>query len=257
MNAIQQKERVDFYMDRSRSARFKFNQYNIAFREVMMAFFDENRKDEMGIRDNLYTLLTNVSPTITTPTVTSTYTISHFNYPADYHFFNNLQVYVDGELARVLPIKGDEINPVLLDSFKAPSNTKVYQKEDSTGYSLYRGVGGTCTASFTYLKAPSNFYIGNESDLVAEGASLALSTGYTAVEESVVSGVTYNPGDQFTSSPIPSTLTSGSLILTSVLVDCNLPDTVHEDIAKMVAEYMSGSVENFNKSAFSEKLTKS
>ncbi len=254
MNIIEQKERVDFYMDRSRAPRFSLNQYNIAFREVTMAFFDENRKDEIAIRDNLYTLLTTVTPTITTVTTTSTYTINHFNYPADYHFFNNLQVYVDGELARVLPINGDEINPVLLDSFKRPSNTKIYHKEDATGYSLYRGVGGTCTASFVYLKAPASPYLGNDSDYITTGGTIAIGTSYTCFEQSVESGTTYNPGDVFTASSI--TLTSGKVIPTSVLVDCDLPDTVHEDIAKMVAEYMSGSVENFNKAAFSEKLTK-
>lgn len=255
MNAIQLKERIDFYMDRSRSPRFTFNQYNLAVRECQMAFFDMYRKDEVGIRDNLYTLLETVSPTITTTTTTTTYTISHFNYPSDYHFFNSLNVYVDGELARVLPINGDEINPVLLDSFKRPSNTKVYQKEDATGYSIYRGVGGTCTASFTYLKAPSDFYIGNESDLITTGGTVAAATNYTAVEESVVSGTTYNPGDTF-SVVVPTTLTSGKIIASSILVDSNLPDTVHEDLAKMTAEYMSGAVENFNKAAFSEKVFK-
>ena len=255
MNIISQKERVDFYMDRSRAPRFSLLQYNMAFREVVMAFFDEHRKDEIGIRDNLYTLLTTATPTVTTTTTTSTYTISHFNYPSNYHFFNNLQVYVDGELARVLPIKGDEINPVLLDSFKRPSNTKIYQKEDATGYSLYRGVGGTCTASFEYLKAPAEPYLGNDSDYIQTGGTLVFGTSYTVFDPSVVAGVTYNPGDVFTASV--TTLTSGKVIPTSILVDCDLPDTVHEDIAKMVAEYMSGSVENFNKAAFSEKLTKS
>lgn len=253
MNAIQQKERADFYMDRSRAPRFTFNQYNIAFREVIMTYFDKNKTSEIGIRDGLYTLLTTVTPTVTTVTSASTYTISRFSYPADYHFLNYMNVYVDSELARVLPIKGDEINPVLIDSFKKPSNTKIYQKEDATGYLLYRGVGGTCTVNYTYLKAPAAFYIGNESDLITAGTSLALATGYTAVEESVVAGVTYDPGDQFTSAVTPTSLTSGKLILTSILVDCDLPDTVHEDIAKMVAEYMSGTVENFNKSAFAEK----
>lgn len=255
MNIIAQKERVDFYMDRSRAPRFSLNQYNVAFREVVMTFVDDNKKDEIGVRDKLYTLLTTVAPTVTVSSTTATYTVNHFNYPSDYEFFNNLQVFVDGTLARVLPIKGDEINSVLLDSFKFPSNTKIYQKEDATGYLLYRGVSGTCTASFTYLKSPAQPYLGNDSDYITDGGALTLAANYTAFEESVVAGVTYNPGDSFAAAAV--TLTSGKVILSSILVDCDLPEPIHEDIAKMVAEYMSGSVENFNKAAFSEKLTKS
>lgn len=252
MNAIQLKERVDFYLDRSRSSRYSFNEYNIAFREAQMQLFDQFKSDEKGVSENLYTLKTDSTPAVTVSSVGSEFTINHINYPADYHYFQVLNVYVGGVLAEMADVQENELNRLLQNEFRKPTNKYIYKREDATGWKLYRGLGGSVTAELTYLKAPSDFYIGNEADLIDEGTGvLTFATSYTAVEESVHGGVTYNPGDTFTSTS--TNLTSGQVILTATLVDSNLPDTVLEDLCKMVANLMSGSSSDFTKAAFVEK----
>lgn len=251
MNSIALKERIDFYLDRSRTSRFTFNTYNLAVREAQMQYFDAFKDDAVGVRENLYTLKVDVTPTMTVLQTTSNYIVNHINYPADYHYFQVMNIFVDGVLAEVSPTDDDQLNRQLQNTFTAPTNKYISQREDATGWKIYRGTTGTPTCEFTYLKSPSDFYIGNESDLIDEGTGvLNFFTSYTAVEESVYNGITYNPADRFTTNGVTTDLTSGQVILTSVLVDSNLPETVHEDLAKKVADLMSGSIADYNKAGF-------
>ena len=253
MNSIALKERIDFYLDRSRTSRFPFNTYNLAVREAQMQYFDFYKNDPVGVRECLYTLKTDVTPTMTVLQTTANYIVNHINYPSEYHYFQVMNIFVDGVLAEVAPTDDDQLNRQLQNTFTAPTNKYIFQREDATGWKIYRGTTGTPTCEFTYLKAPSDFYIGNESDLIDEGtAVLAAFTSYTVVEESVYNGVTYNPADTFTTNSTQD-LTSGQVILTATLVDSNLPETVHEDLAKKVASLMSGSISDFNKSVYVEK----
>lgn len=254
MNPIQLKERVDFYMNRSRSSRFSFNDYNIAFREAQMQMFDMFKDDPIGIRDNLYTLKTDVTPIVTVSSVGSTFTVNHINYPSDYHYFGYLNIYVDGVLAKVSPMDDNRLNDILQNSFTQPTNKYIYQLEDSTGWKFWRGLGGTITAALSYLKEPSEFYMGNEADLIDETGTLTFGVNYTVVEETVYSGVTYNPGDDFTA--VALSITSGQVIPTSVFVNTNLPTVVQEDLCKMVANLLAGETTDYNKAAFVEKEVK-
>lgn len=252
MNAIQLKERVDFYNNRSRSKRYTFGEYNIAFREAQMQLFDMFKTDPKGVRENLYTLKVDTSPAVTVLLATSTYTVNHISYPTDFHFFQMLNIYVDGVLAEVSDITDNEVNRMLNNSFRTPVNKYVYKREDATGWKIYRGVGGTVTADLTYLMSPSDFYLGNESDLIDYGTSvLTFGVNYTAVEESVHAGITYNPGDSFNATS--TVLTSGQVIKTSILVGTNLPEVVQEDLCKVVSNLMSGSSSDYTKAAFVEK----
>lgn len=253
MNAIALKERIDFYLDRSRTSRFPFNTYNLAVREAQMQYFDFFKDDSKGVRECLYTLKMDVTPTMTVLQTTPNYIVNHIDYPADYHYFQVMNIFVDGVLAEVTPTDDDQLNRQLQNTYTAPTNKYIFQREDATGWKVYRGTTGTPTCELTYLKAPSNFYIGNESDLIEEGTGvLTAFTSYTAVEQSEYNGVSYNPADVFTTNSNID-LTSGQVILTSILVDSNLPETVHEDLAKKVASLMSGSISDFNKAGFVEK----
>ena len=51
-------------------------------------------------------------------------------------------------------------------------------------------------------------------------------------------------------------LTSGQVILTSLLVTIELPAKTHPDIAKRAAAILAGVVEDFQSSAFAEKESK-
>lgn len=239
-------------MDRSRTSRFTFNQYNITFQTVQKRVVDFFKDNVDEIRKYLYTLKTDSTPAVSTLSTMSSYTISHVNYPSDYWYFQLMNVFVDNVLTQVSPIDDDSLNRALQNTFTAPTNEYIFQREDATGWKVYRGLGGTVTCELTYLKEPSDFYIGNESNLINEGAAvLTFAVSYTAVEQSVHNGVTYNPGDTFTA--VNTTLTSGQVIPTSILVNSNLPEQIQEKMCWVVSEILSGNISDFNKSMFVEK----
>ncbi len=213
--------------------------------------FFKDQPDE--VRKYLYTLKTDVTPAVTTLQTTSDYIVSHINYPADYYYFQVMNVFIDGILAEVAPTDDDQLNRQLQNTYTAPTNKYIFQREDATGWKVYRGTTGTPTCELTYLKTPSNFYMGNESNLIDEGAGvLSLLTSYTAAEQSVYNGVTYNPADTFTTNGILADLTSGQVILTSILVNSNLPEQVQEKMCQIVADILSGNISDFNKAKFLE-----
>lgn len=253
MNPIAAKERVDSYLDRSRTSRFTFQQYNITFvmvQKKIVEFFKDN-VDE--VRKYLYTLKKDSTPTVTTLQTTANYIVSHIDYPTDYYYFQVMNVFVDNVLAEVTPTDDGQLNRQLQNTYTAPTNKYIYQREDATGWKVYRGTTGTPTCELTYIKTPSNFYMGNESDLIEEGTSvLTAFTSYTAVEETIYNGVTYNPADTFTTTSVTN-LTSGQVILTSILVDSNLPEQVQEKMCWVVAQILSGNISDFNKAMFVEK----
>lgn len=245
MNSWLNKEHIDMYMDRTRNARFSFYEYAIAFREVQNWFFDKNCTDEKKIRDNLYTLLMSANPTITTISqlLADDLTVNHINYPADYHYFSTLLNYIGGKIIDVKPLNYAQINNVLQDAFRKPSNERCYYLEDSTGWKIYRGYGGAYTNELVYLIAPSEWSIGTESDLINAGATvLSLGVNYTATTDSVSAGIKYEPGEQFSATSIA--LTSGQVIPTSVLVDSNFPDSIQNELCRLTAALLQGSVKD-------------
>jgi hypothetical protein len=272
MNAIQIKERVDFYMDSTRNGRFSFLDYKKGVNDAIEKFitdmfgnkeastpygFQENQQ----IRDNLYTLITTATPAVATGTsvVTEygdTFIQNLITFPANYHSFVALSTIIEGYTNYAKPMTFNNRGPLFLDSFRKPSNTQVYYNENSTGLSVYRGATGTLTSvALTYIKMPAEYSIGVEANLINEGTGVLVSgTSYIAVETSVHNGVTYNPGTQFISAS--TNLTSGQVILTANTTTCDLPEKTHEDIAKMAAAIMSGAISDYTRSSFVDKEAK-
>jgi len=252
-NAWKNREKIDYYLDRSRNARFSFWQYAVAMRDTQMLFFDKYKSNEQAIRENLYTLLSPVTIVPTVVTAASTYTINHINYPSDFRYFFSCFNYVDGALATTTSTNYNMFNNVLLDSFRAPTNSKMYQLEDATGILLSRGVGGTLTSSLTYLIAPSEWSIGSELNLISAGTGvLTLGTNYTATSEVVQNSIIYQAGDQFVCAGT-TTLTSGQVLPTSVLVNSNFPESVQDELCRLCAEYMSATTKDFPQSQVAGK----
>lgn len=271
MNAIQIKERIDFYLDTTRSARYPFSAYNDAVNDVIEKYIEDlfgdmNSKNIYGfeviqqVRDKLFTLIATATPAITTGTTITTrydsFIPNHIAYPADYFTFVALQPIIDGYTVYTSPTDYNEIGPLLEDSFRKPSNVAPVHIEDSTGVSIYRDSSGTITsATLTYIKAPAIFTIGTEANLIDAGAGvLTAAASYIATEISVHNSITYPIGTQFTAAN--TNLTSGQVILASLTTTCDLPEKTHNDIAKMAAAVMSGVTSDFNRSAFVEKQSK-
>jgi hypothetical protein len=263
MNSIQSMTRADFYLDVTRNGRFFFSDYNKAFRDAIRIFIEEKLGDEkerdpenfqwnQAIRDSLYNLIATNSPTITNGTVINTryysVTPSTFPLPTDYYAFVSLNVLIDSFTNYSRPTSFNELGPLIQDSFRHPTNQKTYYNETNVGFTVWRGTGGTFTsATLTYLRAPADFSVGAESQLIAPGgAVLTNGQSYIAVEISVQNSVTYQIGDQFTA--VGTGLTSGLVILAANTVPIDLPPSTHEEIAKRAAEIMLLTTANYQAS---------
>lgn len=209
MNAIQLKEKVDFYLDMTRAARFTFAEYNIAVNDTIEKFTaetlgspdhrtPENFQWVQQLRDDLYTLIKTNSPTLTGATSITTpyYTtgVTTFPFPTDYYGFVSLTSIISAKTIYARPTNYNELGPLLEDSFKHPSDTKIYFNENATGMTLYRGSTTPTSTVLTYIKAPATYSCGSETQLITyAGIALALATGsYYATQVSVFNGVTYH-----------------------------------------------------------------
>lgn len=270
MNAVQSYNRVNFYNDVTRNARFLFSDYNAAFNGEIIRFIDETMGDPLGrtpqnfqsiqqIRDNLFTLITEVTPgTITNGTaVTNRYYSSipsHIDFPDDYYDFVLLMCTIDNYTTYARPTTYNAIGPLLEDSFRHPTNNKPYYNEDSTGLTIWRANSGAIqSAKLTYIKYPTAFSLGTESDLIDGGGTLNIGSVYIATEQSVEDGITYQVGDTFTAAT--ALLTSGQVILESNTSPIPLPDKVHETINKRVSDVMLGVTQAYDPSQFVKSIS--
>lgn len=270
MNAIEVYNSVQLYIDRSKGARYYFQEINKAVNDAMKMHIDDitdtaNQNKLSGLdrfqvyRDELYTLM---KSNVSVPSVIGLYNtdvlVNHINYPADYRAFAALSVTIDGNTTYGRETSYNERGPMLECSFRKPTNNKIYFLEDSTGIKVYRGITGTAsTSSLDYVKQPAEFNMGNELNLIDAGVGvLTINTSYTAFEDSVYNGIVYPSGTVFSTNGVLTDLTSGQVILTSLLTTIELPDKTHPDIAKRAAAILAGVVEDFQSSAFAEKESK-
>lgn len=271
MNAIETLNKVFFYVDITRSARFSYLEVNMAVNDVIEDFVSQKLGDEQHrnpenfqwiqqIRDELYTLLTvaTITPTNGTAITNRYYTTmpSHINFPTDYYDFVSLMVLIDGYTDYSRPTSYNDLGPLLKDSFKHPTNEKTYYNEDSTGLTIYRSNSGTFTsATLEYIKIPTEFTLSTESNLINPGAGvLTNGASYIAVETSVQNAVTYPIGTQFTA--VGTALTSGQVILASLTSPIPLPEKAQEEICKRAAEVLLGVTSNIQQSQVAEKFAK-
>lgn len=273
MNAIQSLNAINTYADVSRNGRFYFSDINRVVNDNIQAFIDETLGDpEMripnnfqltqSIRNNLRTLIKTavISPTNGTVVTNKYYSItpSHINLPVDYYDFVTLNNLIDGFTDYSRPTTYNEKGPLFKDSYRHPTNIKTYFNEDATGLLIYRGVGGTFTSStLEYIRTPVDFTIGTEANLINAGVGV-LNNGlsYIATEISVQNSITYSIGTMFTA--VGTNLTSGQVILTSLVSPIDLPEKVHSDICKSVAQTLLLISGNLPQSqALDQEITKS
>lgn len=251
MNAIQLKEKVDFYLDMTRAARFTFAEYNIAVNDTIEKFTaetlgspdhrtPENFQWVQQLRDDLYTLIKTNSPTLTGATSITTpyYTtgVTTFPFPTDYYGFVSLTSIISAKTIYARPTNYNELGPLLEDSFRRPSDVKIYFNENATGISMYRGSTTPTSAILTYIKTPATYSCGAETQLINGGPAVTLTNAatYYATEVSTYNGVVYQIGATITGSGA-QLLTAGQVIAVSNTVDCDLPSRTHEEIALRAA----------------------
>lgn len=248
MNGILLKQRIDFYLNLSKNARFTFAEYAIAVNDVTDEYIDEQMGDEANrnpesfqwiqrISDDLYTLIKVAAPVVTPGTAVTTPYYSSlpstFPVPSDYKTFVYMSCIIDGFTIYARPTTFNKLGPLLNDSFRKPSNTKIYFNSSAAGMTIWRANSGVFTScSLTYIKVPTDFSIGQESNLINAPTALTVAS-YIATEVTVFMTVVYQVGAVIVGSVNP--LTSGQVILASLVVPCELPPPVHEEIAKRAA----------------------
>lgn len=269
MNAIQVYYAISVYANVTQHSRFLFQEVNKAVNDAIRDKMDDiidgpNPQGFSGIdriqkfRDDLYTMIkTSTSAPTTTTTINGIITENHFNFPTDYQTYVSMTATINGNTTYLRETDYNKVGPLLECSFRKPNNNKPYFLEDGTGLKIYRGIGGTfSSATLTYIKQPTPFYMGNETDLIDAGTGvLTINTSYTAVEESVYNGVTYIPGAVFITNGVLTTLASGQVIKSSILTTIELPEKCHDDVSKMAANILLGVTSAFDNAAFAEKAS--
>lgn len=197
------------------------------------------------VRDELYTL---IPPTLSIVPVGNVVA-----FPSDYNYFLRLDCVIDGKTYFARPTTFNELGVLSINPFKKPSNTKPYHYQNASGLNIKRGAGGSFTSALLdYVKNPAVVSIGNEGDKISSGAAvLTVGVQYMVYEEAVHAGLTYAEGQIFTATaPV---LTSGIVIPNSVIVNCDFPVKLHEEVTIIASAVMNGTVSDFSKKQDLEK----
>ena len=256
MNAIATYERITFYIDLPRTARFYRQQVNDAVNDAIREYIDEKMGDDENrnpenfqwvqtVRDELYTIIAEATPLITNGTViTNKYystTPSTVAFPTDYYTFVMLLCTIDSYTDYAIPTKYNELGPLFKNSFTHPTNEQFYYNEKSTGITVWRGVGGTfSSAQLTYIKIPTPYNCGYENQLLGASSLLTNTKEYYATEVSVYSGTTYQIGQTITGTG--AALTSGQVIAASDTSPIALPEKTQEEIARRASKILLKSI---------------
>lgn len=250
-NAIKNANLTDSYLDTTRSARYQRIEYDNAFNSAIKNFIDSitgtednpisNFQLNQVYQDNLYTLqkVQNAAPVTDTAL-----------YPTDYRSLDKIFATIDGIRRYVRPMTQNKQGPMLDDSYRTATDKLPYYLQELTGFKILHGPGTISSVELNYVKAPTTFTVGKDTQLISAGTPITNGSSYIAVDPSVQNGVSYNIGDQFTA--VGTTLTSGTVILASNTVTIELPEKTHDQICKMAAEIMSGNTSDFQRSAYAE-----
>jgi len=257
-NAIQTYNSVNLYMDVTRNARFTFAEISTAVNDTIEKFVagtlgdpqqrtPDNFQWVQQLRDDLYPLIKTNTPTLTSGTSITTpyYTtgVTTFPFPADYYGFISLTCITSAKTIYARPTSYNELGPLLEDSFRHPSDTKIYFNENATGMTIYRGTTAPTSGILTYIKEFTEYSCGSETQLINAGGTLTNLAVYYATELSVYNGTTYQVGATITGTG--AALTSGQVILASNTSPIELPDRTHDEIAKRAAAMLLLTTANY------------
>lgn len=251
MNIVQQIIRIGEITDRTRTARHSdaayINNINAAIwlivkdrAEPIRANRRYSVQETQRIRDELYTLI----PAPATGAPSS----GVVPYPANYFYYLLLYTTINGTSVFCTPKSYNVSGPLNANPFMKPSITKPYYNEFTNGLRVDFGSTGTFSAyELTYIKNPATVSIGQPRNHVTDGGAIATGTLYYVYWESVYAGVTYKPGETFTGLITNLTLSSGKVIPSTSIVNCDLPVNMHDEVCFKAAALLSGNVENFQK----------
>ncbi len=248
-NAIQMREAIDKLIDRVKSPRFTDNRYYEAINQAIKIILDD-RVEPLKVKKDYSvqstTRLRNELKTLIPPTVTGTIVGNLVSFPADYYYLLAMRNTVNGIKADCKPTTYNEVGTLSRNPFKRPVSDETYYNENNAGWKIELPANASFTVcELDYIKKPAIVSIGNENNKIDDSGVLAIASNYTVYDEAVHNGTTYYEGSTFVAStPV---LTSGTVILTSLITNSDMPEYLHEEIIRLAGHIMEDTVENYNK----------
>lgn len=261
MNIVELHLKANFFMDSEKSPRFKKLQVdkaiNSAISDIVLDRYDNIRKDKkeynfqssQRLRDELYTIVKRDNTVSISDDFVKVLTVT------DYWLLLSLKASISGSWIDATPITYDERNIIEQDPFTRPSLTypeRIYRIESSEGVEIvYGDTGVLIAADMYYIQKPVKVNIGTEVSMpgtaIAGGTSvISYIDGTVLTQDGSGDTVTLNEGEKITLKPANDwTLTSG--IVFKDFVETDIPEMLHEEIARKAASILSGNVENYNR----------
>ena len=249
-NAIQMREAIDKLIDRVKSPRFTDDRYYEAINQSSKMILDDrvdNNKQQKGYSVQSNEKLRVELGSLVPPTFIATINGDVVLFPTDYYYLLLIQNTVDGIKNACRPLTYNEKGLINRNPFRKPTSDETYYNENNAGWTIELPVGASFTKSeIDYIKKPAIVTIGTEGNKVYPSSSALLpGTNYTVYNEAIMNGTTYYEGQNFNANS--TTLTSGIVIRTALITDSDMPEHLHEDVIRLAAAIMEGTVENYNK----------
>ena len=250
MNVVELHDRTDFWVDRTKSARFSAKQrddaLNIAQDDLVKDRYD-NIKNVTGysfqsvqrLRDELRTLIP--APAILTP-VNNIITI-----PSDYRHEIMLRVTINGKERGSEPTDYDEFNTIENNPFEKSEINFPKHLEQGNTIELFFGSFGTFTqARLFYLKQPADI-LNDVLNVITAGVGVLTigATYFVNVGPITHNAVTFQTGATFTAVNADF-VGPGTVYL---IVNSELPVNMHEELAKTAGAILSDTVADRQRTA--------
>ena len=223
------------------------NAFNFVISEIVEKKYDganvgavESFERTQKLIDELYTIVVKSGTLVPVN--------NYLTRPANYlHLILN-EVLINGSNAWARPITHSVLAANKNNPFKSPKVPKrIFYTQDATGIEVHYGTGTFSSAVLTYLKNPATVSVGNPDDEILPGAAvLTIGVNYSVIEDAVAAGISYYESESFVATT--AVLTSGIVVPTSVLVNCDLPTVLHEEIVIRAAEKILSDLQSFDSS---------
>lgn len=248
MNLAEMHDRIDAYLDRSRSPRYTKTIRDMAINTAIDQFvkdrYDNIKRDPRGysfeiverVREELFTLVETDYPITIVGNLT----------PSPPDFLYHVVTYINTSAGRVLSVLKSYVeNDLTANSFTKPKPTQPIHRRTNTGFIFDVGSPASFSGSgqMTYIKYPAKVRWDETVISASPGALVPGNTYYVVSGPIIHAGNTYAQGQTFVASA--TSFVGGTV---NLLNNCNLPQTTHEEICKIAARIISGSYEDYNKS---------
>lgn len=253
-NAIQMMTRIQELIDRVKSARFPDSTYMNSINDAISMTINDRIHSVHGrrgfnivsfqrVKDELKSIIP--APATGAPVA------DIVPFPADYYNYLLLWQTIDSVKQYCRPTNYNLEGPLLENPFTSPKATKPYFSEYSAGLRiLHNSAGSMGNYELWYVKNPDVVSIGEERDKITSGTLTNLSTYYVYDQillSAPLSGKTiYYPGETVVGNGVV-TLTSGTLILSTNVTNCNLSGSIQDEIILRAAASISGDASMFQK----------